>query len=330
MAALRFIKQIIIFSILSFLSGIAITFFLMKTALVDAIEYATDNHYVIKRMDQYQYTRPVFSIDQTSESPLYVPVKKELSSIIQKMKENGQLIQASVYLKDFEKGRWTSINPEERYRPASLLKLGLLLGVLHQEEVAPGFIDKKLTLSPTDTFGQQYQAFGNRTIQIGRSYSVRELLEYMIVYSDNYASRLLAASLDQSLITKLFRELELPEINYDRTQYMLNAKETSTFLRVIFNSTLLSPEKSEYAASMLHKSAFTKGFSSAFPPETKIWHKFGEWSDASGLYELHQTAVFFIGNKPYLLTVMTRGTNPEHLSKVLQAMAEAVYKGLSA
>jgi len=330
MATLRFIKQIIIFSMLSFLSGIAITYFLMKTALADAIEYAIDNQYVIKRLDQYQYTKPVISIAQATESPQYAPLKDDLTAIIQTLKDSGKVLQVSVYLKDFERGRWTIINPDEPYRPASLLKLGLLLAVLRQEELSPGFLNQTLTLSPQDTIGQQNQVFADQSIRLRRKYTVRELLEYMVVHSDNNASRLLASKLDQRVISSLFKELDLPEINFDRNRYLLNAKQTSTFLRAIFNSTLLSPEKSEYAASLLHKSAFTKGFSSAFPPETKIWHKFGEWSDASGQYELHQTAVFFIGSKPYILTVMTRGNDPEALSKALQSLAKAVYAGLSA
>jgi beta-lactamase class A len=330
MATLRFIKQVIIFSMLSFLSGIAITFFYMKTALADAIEYATGNQYVIKRLDQFQYIRPVVSIDQATESPEYAPMKAELTAIVQALKDSGKALQVSVYLNDFEKGRWTAINPDEQYRPASLLKLGLLLAVLRQEELSPGFLNQTLSLSPQDTVGQQNQVFAAQTIRLRQQYTVRELLEYMVVHSDNNASRLLAANLNPAIITELFKELELPEVNFDRTRYLLNAGQTSAFLRAIFNSTLLSPEKSEYAASLLHRSAFDQGFSSGFPSSTKVWHKFGEWNDPTGVFELHQTAVFFIGNKPYLLTVMTRGTNPEHLSKVLQAMAEAVYKGLSA
>ncbi|MFZ4476259.1 MAG: serine hydrolase [Saprospiraceae bacterium] len=261
---------------------------------------------------------------------MYAPLKGKLENILQQQKSRGKLLQASVYLKDFEKGRWISINPDEKYRPASLLKLGLLLGALHQEEMVPGFLDKKLSLSPQDTIGQQYQVFSDKTIQIGRSYTVRELVEYMVTYSDNYASRLLAAHIDQAVMATLFNELELPQINFDRSRYMLTTKEASTFLRVIFNSTLLSPEKSEYAAMLLNKSAFENGFSTAFPEKTRIWHKFGEWNDPSGLYELHQTAIFFIGNKPYMLTVMTRGTDPAVLSETLQALAKAVYEGLSA
>ncbi|MDX2134653.1 MAG: serine hydrolase [Saprospiraceae bacterium] len=327
---LSYLKQLFLFSTLAFLAGVIFTLLFTNPSNQAAGQLPHDDRYIIRRIEGRQFVRPVISVMQAEESPTYAPLKQKLVATIDNLKKNHGVSHVSIFMQDFDKGRWLSISPEERYRPASLLKLALLLAVLQTESESPGFLDKSLTLRPQDTVGSQHQVFESEGIRVGRPYTVRQLLESMSMHSDNNAARLLGANIDRNAISKLFGELGLPDVNFDRTQYLLTAAEVSMMMKAIFDSPLLGIDKSEYAASLLHNGRFEKGFTNAFPPSTKIWHKFGEWNDVSGVFELHQTAIFYIADKPYLLTVMTRGNDPQQLAEALEALAEVVYGMLSA
>lgn len=283
---------------------------------------ADDGEYEIKRIGGYQYVRPILYSEPVHESPLLAPLKRNISEALQKM--NIGDTEVSVYFKEFGKGRWTCLNPELRFRPASLLKMALILDYLRQAQSDPSVLDRLMSLSPRDTAGQNYQFFSDQVVRLGERYTVRELLELMAEHSDNNASRLLASGLSPESQKQLFETLGLPPINFRRGEYLLTARETSAFLKSIFNGAILRPELSDYAASLLSKGRFSEGFAAAFPRGIPAWYKYGEWHDGRGVHELHETAVFFVGDQAYLLTVMTRGRDPRQLAEILRAVARVI------
>lgn len=122
----------------------------------------------------------------------------------------------------------------------------------------------------------------------------------------------------------------MPPINFSRNEYLLTTREVSAFLKGIFNGTLLSPESSDRAAELLSKGQFLEGFAASFPKEMPMWHKYGEWHDGLGMHELHETAVFFVGERAYLLTVMTRGRDSQQLAEILRTAARVVIEDIGA
>ena len=69
-------------------------------------------------------------------------------------------------------------------------------------------------------------AFHSKEIQLGKRYKIRELLEYMISYSDNNATALLNNNLNPKVLQKLFADLNLEVPDSNAMHYFFTVKDT--------------------------------------------------------------------------------------------------------
>ena len=153
----------------------------------------------------------------------------------------------------------------------------------------------------------------------------------MIEYSDNNAAQLLAFNIDEKLFQELFTDYDLPKLNLYSANNPLSASECSVFLESLFNSTYLNDTESEYAINLLTKSVFTEGIVKGLTnSEIPIAHKFGESGNVKNK-ELHESALLYLDNQPYLITIMTRGNDYVEYSKlaeVIQRITHIIYTHL--
>jgi beta-lactamase class A len=283
------------------------------------------NIYNIQRLKGFQNIQPVVTVGPQEESVRMQPMKNELITLIDSLKTVGMADNVSVYLKNFKRGGWISVNEKEAFHPASLMKVPLMLAVLKTAENSPGLLEKKIVYHkmPGKTMFQQH--FQGPSITEGQTYSVHDLIYYCAANSDNNATHALETNIDLSKVINLFNDIGLPKPELQNADFTINARDYSSFMETIFNSAFLGPEYSEYAAEMLVNCHFKEGFSKGLPAGTKVWHKFGEWTRAGVPdVELHESGTIFIDGKPYLLTVMTRGKDLGKLALSLQKIAALV------
>ena len=325
--------------LVSFLLGILFTFSLLfsklnlpfKTLNVsnESSQEHESNDYTFTRLKGFEHIRPLISVEPKYESKRFGVLKSKLTDLLDSLKMSGTINEASVYLKELERGEWISLNGEERYRPASLMKIPLLLSYLRMAEATPGLLTQKMVYKKPDSVTITTQFYAPPAVQPGKEYTIHELLYYMVAHSDNNATWLLASKFDASVTKKLFDDFDLPEPVEDDEKFTLTPKECSVFFNAIYNVAYLSPEYSEYAAALLSNCTFDKGFTKGFPKETKMWHKFGEWRGAGHDAELHESGIVYIHDKPYLLTVMTRGKDTDKLAEVIRAISQKTYEYVS-
>jgi beta-lactamase class A len=284
----------------------------------------------VKRLDGLKFIMPLLSAKPSNEYSGYSDIKSAVSSSIRKYKEKGILKNASMYILGFEKMLWTSVNESEKYLPGSILKIPVLITYLKMEEEHPGTLDKKYTFSTYYQSGLS-QDYTSKHIDFGKSYTVRQLLEYMIEYSDNNANLVLMQNIDWKQFCKLFNDLSLPSPDPANPIYYMTVRECSRFMEILFNSTYLHEKNSEYAIDLLIKSNYTEGIVKGIPEsDLIIANKFGE-AGTDLNYQLHETAILYIANKPYLISLMTLGNdNVEHskLAEVIREMSGIIYEGL--
>ena len=276
------------------------------------------------RLKKFQLTQPLLIVELPDESSDYSDIKQELSLAIEGAKPGGKVSSASVFLHDFSNGRWMCINKSESYDPGSILKLTILLAYLRKAQDHPGLLDRKLFYTRPFT-SMPVQTITGSTITPGRSYSIRELIRYMIVESDNQANALLNSSIEPEYALRVFSDLEMAIPDKDATSLNMTAMEVSRFLRLLFNSSYNSPELSEFALKILTQVKYDDGIRAAFPPEVTIAHKFGERGfNGNPERQLHETALIYLNDRVLLLTIMTRGNDPLIQAQLLRNLSQIV------
>ena len=301
---------------------------LLSGQLVSVIPTNTnDCEYNISRLNGYKFIRPLMFEKPICESRRYQGMKTEIENKIAEFKKDTQLISASVFIRDFEKSEWASINDTETYLPGSLIKVFGLITYLKMDEEHPGVLDKKLTFNSPAEFIPD-QTFNSKHVQLGNTYSVRELLKYMISFSDNNATYLLNKNVDLPLFKKVFADLGIPPPNFEKNEFRITARDFSTLMVVIYNAGYLTIEHSEIAAELLEQCDFNEGFKKGIPSTMHIAHKFGEMGDAN-TRQLHESGIFYFDKKPYLLTVLTKGYDVKRIPNVLATISKIVYDSMS-
>jgi len=272
----------------------------------------------------YKYISPIISVEPINESEKYAAIKTEIQNYIDNGKQNGSLISASVYLKDFTKGDWFAINPSERYNPGSLVKVGVLMTYLRMAEGKPKFLDKEVTYHGEKGFVFPIEYYKSDTVVEGHKYKISDLLQYMIKYSDNRATVYLENYMDTTIFKKEFADLGITEPRFNDPTYALNVKEYSMMFKALYNAGYLKRKASENALGLLTESTFKNGLLKELPASAVVAHKFGEAGDLT-LHELHESGIVYLNNNPYMITVMTKGTNWDKLSDAIGHISKMAY-----
>jgi beta-lactamase class A len=315
--------------------SVGITFFITSFEYKKEIEIIKEEtsttsfcDYRIERMTGYKYIKPLMFVDGDCQSTQLKSVKNEVSKIINDYKLYKGVTEASFYMRDYNQITWTAVNEFEKYEPGSLFKVPILICFLKMSEMTPGFLNKKLTFStPFNT--QRTIAFKSKSIQLGQQYTIRELLEYMIIYSDNNATALLNQNISHSVLTLLFKDLSLEVPDMKATHYYFDVKQYSLFMRALYNASYLNIDNSEYAAKLLSHADFEQGIRRAIPKNIKMAHKFGE-SGTSEEKQLHESAIVYLNENPFLITIMTKGKDNKTLTNLIADISKAVYKKMKA
>ncbi len=282
--------------------------------------------YSLVRAAKGGFSNPLLLVDPDCEASAYTDLKARLQNYIDENKVSGRISSASVYFRNLNTAEWIDCNPQLNYHPGSLAKVPMLFAYLRKAEGDPGSLKKVLHFTQVAEGHVHTQTFNSKAIEQGHSYTVRELLDYMIGYSDNAATYLLNMNMGFDPYLKVYSDLGLRVPPTTDRNYQMSTKEYSRFFIVLYNSTYLSNEMSQIACSILNNNEFTEGILKGLPAGTKVIHKFGESGDVTkGDHELHESAIILVEGKPYLLTIMTKGNDKTNLPLILSHISEMVY-----
>lgn len=302
------------------------------TPVQDISQPASDNSIQpcfpsVKRLGGYQYIRPLLFADKPCQSEKLQPIKSQVESVINNYKMEGKISTASVYLRELNQGDYISIGETEQYNPGSLLKVPELITFLKMNEKNPGLLDQKVNYTtPLNLPKKAY--YLSKSIEVGKSYSIRELLYYMIAYSDNNATWLLNQRMDLTVFKKVFTDLGLPDPDMTKGDIPISAKDYSYFMRVLYNASYLNIEDSEFCTELLSHSDFVQGLMNGLPKDIRVAHKFGEAGDGVNAH-FSESGIIYIQNSPYLLTVMTKGKDNTQLPGVISDISKTIYQLLN-
>lgn len=199
-----------------------------------------------------------------------------------------------------------------------------MMSVLKTAEDDPTFLKKELPhKGPDENEGKLIQS--NQHMKIGASYTIEELVVWMIKYSDNNAKSLLLDSFNINILEEIFKEVGVEEPTIERTDNFITVKNYAGFFRILFNASLLNKTSSEKALLILSDLEFKDGLVAGVPGNITVAHKFGERT-LSGSIQLHDCGIIYYPKQPYLLCVMTRGKDVSALIKVIADISKLVYQ----
>ena len=95
--------------------------------------------------------------------------------------------------------------------------------------------------------------------------------------------------------------------------------------RILYNGTYLEKENSELALRLLATCDYNKGIVAGFDMPMTVAHKFGE-RVIGNTAQLHEFGIVYAGNQPYLLGVMTSGSNLDELSVVIREISRRAFQ----
>lgn len=326
---LYFLLIIVCFFSLAFCFGVKYIKSQNQPVVDDSISQSSINdcNVNVRRLKGFEFAKPLLFAEPECESPQLEDCKKAVESLIDQVKANGEADEVSVYLRVFGNPKWMSINESVLYSPGSLLKVPELIAFYKLNEEKPGYLDKKITYS-APIKNDRSTTFNSKQIEIGKSYSIRDLLFYMIVYSDNQATLLLNNELDKNFFNKIFTDIGLSVPDYNKGDYPMNVRNYSLFLIELFNASYLNLQDSETCLSLLSKSDFKEGLLSGVPEKCPTAHKFGE-GGTSGQPNFSESGIIYCGKSPYLLTIMTKGKDMKQLPVVSAKISKKVFEMMS-
>ena len=279
------------------------------------------------RSKNYHFASPLLLTDNLEQSKNLSDLKSEINLLIENKKSTGEITTASVYVRRLSDSNWFSLNDEQTYTPASLMKVPIMMTFLKRSQKEPGLLEREIFFNPEWVKYAPSQSFTEKQIAPGKTYKMKDLLYAMVVNSDNYATMLLNKGLDITEFKNLFTSIGLTEPDVRNPKYDITVSGYSKFMRLLYNATYLSDENSDYALWMLSEGSFKEGMLKQLPEGVKVAHKFGEFgeSDKGSLKQLHESGIIFFNNNPILITIMTKGTDVKKLPEVINEIAKHIY-----
>ncbi len=282
----------------------------------------------------YKYINPLLECDNGA----YVSQDKNLNILKKKIKEtidkeimNGDISFSSVYYRDLNNGPWFGINEKEYFSPASLIKVPLMMAYFKIAQSNPGILDKEIIND--EPFNPEEQNIKPEiTVEPNKTYKIIDLIERMIIYSDNDAYQLLLKNIDNSIVFKVYNDLgvDISKAKDDPSGNIVTVKDYSSFFRILFNSSYLEKEYSEKALEILSRSKYKEALAKSLPNGVSVSHKFGERQYTDTMEkQLHDCGIVYAQNRPYLLCVMTRAKDFTKAAKAIDKIASQIYSDIS-
>lgn len=254
------------------------------------------------------------------------PFKTKIQNVIDDETTKGDLSYAGFYFADLNAGSWFGINSSDDFRPASLLKVPLMMNFLRKEQAQPGTLDRVIVYDGSNLDASQ-NIKPSKQVVAGQKYTIWQLLQYSIANSDNRSTSQLLELADNNRLNDLYNTLgiDLPTGSSESTAF-ISLRQYASFFQILFNSSYVSNFLSEKALDLLSQVDFHSGIVGGVPVNVKVAHKFGETIDSqTGADELYDCGIVYYPKKPYLICITTKGSSFPGLEKAIQTISQVTY-----
>jgi beta-lactamase class A len=262
------------------------------------------------------------------------PFKDKLEKFIDEQIKNKPGFLVSVYFRDLNNGLWHGINYSELFSPSSLMKVPVMVAILKQAQENQLSLNEKIVFNARD-YNNVDLMYGVSHAD-GEEYTVQQLLDLMIGYSDNISTLLLIDKIGLEKVREVEKDLNFSSSeNATADDDVISVKTYSSVFRILYNASYLNSEYSQKALEILSNSEYRKGIRESVPKSIKIAHKYGERDEINAFNErkikqLHHFGIVYYPLKPYMLGVMVKGNNKQKMETIIEGISEIVYNEIDA
>jgi beta-lactamase class A len=315
-------KVSIIISILIFILGIAIGKFIIPNNLWSR---------EVRLTKQYKFTNPLLECDSNIGNTFFPnSMKNKIEQYITNQTSQGKVTNVAVYFRDLNNGPWFGINQSALFSPASLIKVPLMMTFYKMSEKDPNLLNTKIKVTDVDE-----NLYNSEDIQpdlklnVGQEYTIDQLIDQMIINSDNNAYNILKEYAGEQNFYEIFNDLNIDLSKIDSNGNVISIHDYSAFFRILYNSSYLNQDNSEKALNLLSRTTYKNALVAGVPSTATVSHKFGERSYSStNEKQLHDCGIIYAAKNPYILCVMSRGNDLDQLSKVISNISALVYNSI--
>lgn len=232
----------------------------------------------------------------------------------------------SLYFKDLTGGGQFSIEPSRSWIPASTIKAYVVLEAFRQKRL--GFIDfnSQVTIRPENVVSTELETDEFPELKEGVTVTIKQLVETMIIQSDNTAYNTLLDVLDRRNINSTLRSLGLTEtvvgekLNLDDDQFQKDlavsgrqpntttAKDYLTLFDLIYRKQIAD---SDEIISIFKRQKINNMIPAFLPKNVSVAHKSG---DLAPIY--HDGGIIYKPEGPFILAVFTNSNNPSDVASI--------------
>lgn len=310
-----------------------ITGFILGTFYsADISDFIIDRNPLSSEKDQQKtYIDPYINSQKTTLK--YVPFELKTSKRIFEEINRDKNISLSVYVRNLDNGPWFGIGEDDTFAPIRTLKMPIFIAYLKWSEEENGLLGSKLPIPASVIDNTEKIFIPKSNIQPWQSYSIKTLLEEMMINSSIIATEVLLKNIPYTLLSKVDADLGVLLPWEEDIRDTISLKEYSSFYRILYTASYLSSTSSDFALSTLTKTDFPQWLRKGIPSNIEIANKYGEkiYTDEQGekIYQLHDCWVVYYTKYPYIICISAKSKNTDKLTQVIGETSRIVFEEIS-
>lgn len=318
--------------------GVGVGYFVFAAEINPPIDSISANKYNEDpiTMNQFRFLNP--SIAYLDYSSIDLSSIEGMDSLllhqIETAQKSGKVSSAAIYYRDLTTNQKVGVNESEVFSPGSLMKVPIMIAIYKYAEAKPHILEQKLLY--TDSKEAEYLEMdkkspkSNSKLIHGSEYTVSQLIDIMIIESDNEATIMLIDYIEEES-PQFLRSVEselgmiIPD-GIDFNENFITIRTYASFFRVLYNSSYLEKKYSELALETLSKTGYGFGIRQSIPQEIPVAHKYGVKPSKDNYIQLHHFGIVYHQKKPFLIGIMTKGKNIEHLKSFIAEVTSTTFQ----
>lgn len=218
---------------------------------------------------------------------------------------------------DLNSGERWEHNAQDRFHPASTIKMPVTLFALHQHMNGRLGWEELVTYLPEDFESPGGGAF--ETSPFYGKYPVSNLVHRALAYSNNVAVNMLGRTLGWQNVRDFTRTIEGELYRAEGGRPEITAASAAAWWLHLLELKESAPEQADLLLKSLGQVSYQARIAEGIPSGTSYLHKFGSYDGNH-----HDTGVVY-GSTPYVITVLTAGMQEAEADRAIAGASRIVW-----